>query len=508
MQKTKNEKSSHQLWAEFRFGVIGALLSNPPGAGELRLRLKNLSETEWKHPINEKKFRISVSTIERWYYFCLRRDKDPVGALRRKLRTDSGKTRKITPEIRNWLEENYTKHPSWSGQLHNDNLRAWLKDKPTFKEAPSYSTVIRYLKANGFSKKHRVRSPNAPGRIVAAKRLEDREVRSYEVEYVGGLWHLDIHHGSRTIQTEKGELLTPLALCIIDDHSRLVCHIQWYLNEDTRSLVHGFIQAIQKRGLPRALLTDNGSAMTSQEFIQGCAHLGIQTENTLPYSPYQNGKQESFWGTLEGRLMAMCEGRKNLGLEDLNKVTNAWVEMEYNRAIHSETKSSPIDRWINGKSVLRPSPDLDNLKLSFRRDEVRSQRRSDGTVSIQGKRFEIPNAYRTLTRVTVRYAHWDLSRVHLIDNRTQAMLSPIYPLDRRKNSEGLRRRINSSTEGPFIAELNENKDEWPPLLKNILAEYAATGLPPAYIPDLGPAPGPEEKDLKNTIKNEEREDDL
>ena len=269
MQNKKEVKSSHQLWAEFRFGVVGALLSNPADSGELRSRLKQLSETEWKHPISGEKYRFSLPTIERWYYSSLKQDKDPVGALRRKLRSDSGTTRHLTPEMKNWLQTNYDKHSSWSGQLHCDNLCAWLLQNPSYGMAPSYPTVLRYLRARGFFKKYRVRSPHAPGRIIAAQRLEDREVRSYEVEFVGGLWHLDIHHGSRTIQTEKGELITPLALCVIDDHSRLVCHLQWYLSEDTRSLVHGFIQALQKRGLPRALLTDNGSAMISHEFTEG-----------------------------------------------------------------------------------------------------------------------------------------------------------------------------------------------------------------------------------------------
>jgi hypothetical protein len=256
--------------------------------------------------------------------------------------------------------------------------------------------------------------------------------------------------------------------------------------------VHGFIQALQKRGLPRALLTDNGSAMISHEFTEGCTRLGIQLENTLPYSPYQNGKQESFWGILEGRLMAMCEGRRNLSLEELNQVTSAWVETEYNRRIHSETKAAPIERWCESKSVLRPAPDGDVMRLAFRRDEVRTQRRTDGTISILGKRFEIPSAYRAIPRLTVRYAQWDLSRIHLIDERTQAALAPIYPLDRRKNAEGLRKKISSSTSATSLSMPSINGEkEWPPLLQSILAEYAATGLPPAYIPDSIPVIDPE-----------------
>lgn len=481
MQNNHTIRTTHQVWAEFRFTVVGALLSSPPDPGGLKSRLRELSETDWKHPIKGESFRVSLATVERWYYMSLNHGKDPVGSLRRKLRKDCGTTRHMTLEMKNWLQNNYRTHPSWSGQLHCDNLRAWLTANPSYGMCPSYATVLRYMRVKGWDRSHRVRSPHAPGRIAAAYRLESREVRSYEVEYVGGLWHLDFHHASRQIRTERGELLTPLALCVLDDHSRLCCHLQWYFNEDTRCLVHGFIQAIQKRGLPRALMSDNGSAMTSGEFTQGLGRIGIAHETTLAYSPYQNGKQESFWGTLEGRMMAMLEGKKDLSLEELNRVSQAWIEMEYNRSIHSQTNESPVQRFLHGKSVMREAPAGDVLNLAFRCDESRSQRRSDGTVSILGKRFEIPSAYRTLCRVTVRFAEWDLRHVHLIDPRTQAALTPLYPLDRKKNADGLRRKISSSPPNPLV----KPEDPWPPLLTDLMAAYAATGLPPAYLADPG-----------------------
>jgi transposase InsO family protein len=86
-----------------------------------------------------------------------------------------------------------------------------------------------------------------------------------------------------------------------------------------------------KRGLPRALMTDNGSAMTAEETINGLAALGILHQKTLPYLPYQNAKQKSFWGRIEGHLMAMLEGEKCLTLDLLNQTTQAWVKQEYHR---------------------------------------------------------------------------------------------------------------------------------------------------------------------------------
>ena len=84
--------------------------------------------------------------------------------------------------------------------------------------------------------------------------------------------------------------------------------------------------------------------MVADEVTEGLLRLGIVQERPLPYSPYQNGKQESFWATLEGRLMEMLEGFAELTLDFLNEATQAWVEIEYNRAVHREISSSPVER--------------------------------------------------------------------------------------------------------------------------------------------------------------------
>jgi hypothetical protein len=69
-------------------------------------------------------------------------------------------------------------------------------------------------------------------------------------------------------------------------------HAQWYLAEGAEELCHGLCQALQKRALPRALMSDNGSPMLTAETTEGLARLGILHETTPPYGPFQNGKQE------------------------------------------------------------------------------------------------------------------------------------------------------------------------------------------------------------------------
>jgi transposase InsO family protein len=310
----------------------------------------------------------------------------------------------LAPRLIAPLRTQHDDFPHWSYRLHYDNLAAMVNSDPSLGPLASYSTVRRYMQAQGLVRKRRERPKLRPGELRAAERREAREIRSYEAEYVGSLWHLDFHHGSLKVLTATGQWQRPLVLCVLDDHSRVCCHAQWYLSETAEDLVHGFSQAVQKRGLPRALMTDNGSAMLADEFQDGLSRLSILWDPTLPCSAYQNGKQESFWGNLEGRLMEMLGGHPRLTLEFLNTATQAWAEMEYNRRVHRELGTSPIARWQQAPDVLRASPSSDGLRDAFRRQVKRRQRTSDGTISLEGIRFEIPARYRHFRDLYVRYA--------------------------------------------------------------------------------------------------------
>jgi putative transposase len=489
IQPTPNPTGAQ--WARFRFSVVGSLLSSPLARGALKTAIRGLAEKTWSHPVTGRDAQFSAVTIERWYYTARRKHDDPVGALRRAMRKDYGKVF-LAAALAEQLNFQYRDHPHWSYQLHYDNLAALVKADSSLGRLPSYSTVKRFMQTHGWARRPKLRPSGRPAEVVAEKRRTTREVRSYEAEYVGALWHLDFHHGSKKVLTHGGQWLRPIALGILDDHSRLCCHVQWYLSETADDLVHGLSQAIQKRGLPRALLTDNGSAMVAEEVTEGLLRLGIVHERTLPYSPYQNGKQEAFWGTLEGRLLNMLDGVAELTLEFLNQATQAWSEIEYNLSVHRETSSSPVERFKRAPDVLRPSPTSESLRDAFRLETKRSQRQSDGTISLEGVRFEIPARYRHFRDVFVRYARWDLGRVDLVDQPSGTILAPIYPLDKSANADGRRAVIESG--GMDAAPENNRRENsgLPPLLKKILQDYSATGMPPAYLPKTPPSQNGEE----------------
>ena len=77
----------------------------------------------------------------------------------------------------------------------------------------------------------------------------------------------------------------------------------------------------------------------------------------------------------------------------------------------------------------------------------------------------------------MRVARWDLSSVDLVDPRSGAHLTTLLPLDKHKNAERGRRALSPSQKAPPPEPVGIA-----PLLKKLIADYAATGMPPAYIP--------------------------
>lgn len=470
-------------WAQRRLSIIGPLLADPPERGELRARLEELSARTWRHPTTNEAVRFGISTLERWFYQAKNAD-NPVEALARKVPKHAGTQPSLPEPLRRAIELLYRQHPGWTVKLHYDNLVVLGEKDATLGPVPSYATLLRFMRSQGLSrqKKRKRRAEDATAEPPRAP----REMRSFEVESVHGLWHLDFHEGSRKVLLPSGAYETPMLLGILDDRSRLACHLQWYLAETAECLCHGLSQAIQKRGLPRSVLMDNGSAMLAAETSEGLARLGILQYTTLPYTPEQNAKQENFWGQVEGRLLPMLEGYAPLTLELLNQATQAWVELEYNRAFHSEIRESPLQRMLRGSDVSRKSPSSEELRRAFRTEQSRTQRRSDGTITVEGVRFELPSRYRALRRPTVRIARWDLSSVDLVDGRTGQFLTTLLPLDKTKNADGLRRTLEPVSSEPVTDDAGIA-----PLLQKLMADYAATGLPPAYLP-LQPANTEEE----------------
>jgi len=478
---TRTHDPTREKWARLRFAVIAPLLASPPEEGKLGETLEELSKKLFRHPTRKGRWtRFAKSTIERWYYQARDAD-DPVKTLERRVRCDAGSNRAMPAPLLAELEKQYFQHRRWTYQLHWDNLAALVVQRPAFGPLPSLATMCRRMKERGWIPKKRLPRNATPGQRAAYQRLEKREVRSFERERVHALWHSDFHEGRRRVVDSLARYHTPQLLAFLDDRSRVCCHAQWYLTENAPNFIHGQCQAFAKRGLPREEMTDNGGAMTAAETQNGLDRLGITHKPTLAYSAYQNGKQECFWSQVEGRLMSMLEDVEPLTLDFLNRATQAWVEMEYNRKRHDEIGCTPLEKLLEGPDVSRPAPGTLALRLAFTLLESRTQRRSDGTISIGGIRFELPSRFRHHRKVYVRYQSFDLTVAWLVEPRSGDVMCRIFPLDKARNADGRRRSLEPSL--PFHTEdKGASRDPIPPLMRQLLDEYQAGGLPPAYLP--------------------------
>ena len=108
----------------------------------------------------------------------------------------------------------------------------------------------------------------------------------------------------------------------------------------------------------------------------------------------------------------------------------------------------------------------------------RTIRKSDATLTLEGVRYDVPARFGHFPQLILRYSRWDRGRVYIVDERTGKPVARIFPLDRARHAGGERRALAPPSEEPPSA----SSGEFPPLLKRLVEDYAADGLPPAYLP--------------------------
>jgi transposase InsO family protein len=255
--------------------------------------------------------------------------------------------------------------------------------------------------------------------------------RRFEAELPNDLWQSDCMHGPRV--SVEGASRKSYLFAIIDDHSRLITHSEFYLRENIDSFRECLVQALAKRGLPRRLYTDNASSFRSHLLRYGCARLGIALLHSEPGTPEGRGKIERFFRTLRTQLLPLLP--QNLSLKELNQKLRQWVEEDYHKRVHSSTGHTPLKRYLDHLQALRPAPlDLHD----YFRIPVRRKVDKDRTVSLNGSLYEAPSGLIGQT-VTLLYHKHDPHRIEvLFDECSHGFLTPLNP---RMNSR-VRRGAN------------------------------------------------------------------
>jgi len=208
--------------------------------------------------------------------------------------------------------------------------------------------------------------------------------RKYEAELPNDIWQSDVMHGPQVLVNERRRKAYLIAF--IDDHSRLVPFGGFYLSENLAAFLDAFEKALLKRGLPRKLYVDNGSAFRSRQLEHVCASLAIALIHSTAYQPQGRGKIERFFRTVRTQLLPSVG--TEISLADLNQAFQRWLE-QYHQRRHSAIAQSPLQRYGSNMQCLRAAPDdlKDHFRIVVRRTVAR-----DRSVTIDGRLLEAPVA--------------------------------------------------------------------------------------------------------------------
>lgn len=367
--------------ALFRYGLIADLVQLPPNHRGLYKQLADKAAREYEIPGSLRRH-IAAETLRGWLRDYRRGGFD---ALLPKVRNDLGTARTIPPAVVDLLCELKDESPDLSIPLVIKKARAEHGSVVTSEVELPLSTVHRLLARKGLTSKRKDDSTS-----------KDR--RRFEYDEAGELWMSDVMYGPKL--RAHGRLRQTYLIAFIDDASRLVPHATFALSERTAAYLPALEQAIRRRGIPKRLYVDNGSAFRSQHLALVCAKLGIALIHATPYSPQGKGKMERWFRTVRMQLMPVIEAAAPLSVETMNRKLAAWVEGEYHHAPHRGLfGETPADRWARiSEHVKMPGSDVGECFLFDQKRRVARDR----TVTLDGVAFEVDAALVGQV-VTLRY---------------------------------------------------------------------------------------------------------
>ena len=145
-----------------------------------------------------------------------------------------------------------------------------------------------------------------------------------------------------------------MLFALLDDHSRYVVGHRWGHGEDTLGMQAALHDAVKTHGCPQRLYCDNGAAYSSHQLAWSAAVLDIKLVHSRPGRPQGRGKIERWNRTVRDQFLVEVDPDRCGSLAELNRLFTAWCHQHYHRGVHSETGTTPAQRYHAEAATGRP----------------------------------------------------------------------------------------------------------------------------------------------------------
>jgi len=278
-----DDKLREQI-ALFRYGLIADLLHRPQGEKGLYALLREKAARSYEIPGTDRTT-VAAETIRDWLTTYRRGNFE---ALRPKIRRDQGQPRSIPQDVVDLLCSIKEDKPG----LSVDAVIAQARKGVPPEIALPPSTVHRQLRRHGLMEK----KPHEPS---------SKDRRRFAFDTANELWMSDVMHGPAVFENRRKRKTYLIGL--LDDATRIVPHAAFALSENVAAFLAVFQQGVLRRGVPKRLYVDNGSAYRSNHLALVCAKLGVTLIHARPYQP--QGKDYASYCTSSvgsGRTSRRC----------------------------------------------------------------------------------------------------------------------------------------------------------------------------------------------------------
>ena len=111
---------------------------------------------------------------------------------------------------------------------------------------------------------------------------------------------------------------------IIEYASRALLVLIVLSRKSAAALAQALVHVFHRFGAPRSLVTDNEGPFRSDLWKRLLARHGVQHQRIEPYSPWQNGRIERFFGTLKPKLRRLLKRQRIRDRGGLQRALNVF----------------------------------------------------------------------------------------------------------------------------------------------------------------------------------------